>query len=404
MKKAFKTAQRHIEHDLPLLKADIQTAAKLANKRNDVNETKGASIKDHGPQVAQKTNGADTDDTSKVVSNMLTKVRGLKRKLSAMKQEQDYNIESAKQRIQHLSNLYTIPTNDSPEFQAWCKRKLDILLVDYFLRRGYVETAKMHSTDRNIESLVDIKVLLQCSSIEKNLLNKQSDSCLNWCKENRANLRKVRSSLEFEVRLQHFIELVRNGRRDDAINYSRKHLAKSVDTQFPMMQQASALLAYPPSVNVSPYKELYSNERWTKLANLFVTTFYELNGIPAQSKLIENLAGGISSLKTYSCRKPRTEEDVLLNGLDETPVDLSKGHMCPICSFEFNGITSPLPYALHVRCHLDTDPVVLPNGRVYGRAKLIEYSQKAGVSRDKIADPTTREIFEFSEMKIIYPS
>lgn len=43
--------------------------------------------------------------------------------------------------------------------------------------------------------------------------------CLTYCHENRSKLRRLKSNLEFQVRLQDFIELVRSDKRLEAIKY-----------------------------------------------------------------------------------------------------------------------------------------------------------------------------------------
>ena len=106
-------------------------------------------------------------------------------------------------------------------------------------------------------------------------------SCLEalaWCSENKTALRKLKvsaptnspvffsefriisglsiaqSTLEFDLRLQEYIELARARRTQEAIAYSKKHLASWQETHIAQIQQASALLAFPPTTNCGPYK------------------------------------------------------------------------------------------------------------------------------------------------------
>lgn len=60
--------------------------------------------------------------------------------------------------------------------------------------------------------------------VEQALLRHDTTKCLAWCHENRSRLRKIKSQLEFEVRTQDFVELVRARRCADAIKYARKYL------------------------------------------------------------------------------------------------------------------------------------------------------------------------------------
>ena len=53
---------------------------------------------------------------------------------------------------------------------------------------------------------------------------------------------------------------------------------------------------------------------------------------------------------------------------------------------------------------MENDPVVLPNGRVYGKERLRAMSDKLGIGVDHYKDPTTSEIFETSQAKKVYIS
>lgn len=367
MRRTFKGAQKQIEKDTTYLNGAMDEASEAG----------------------------DPEKAAEKVSEMLTRMRGLKRKISSLRETQDETIVHTKARVGYLSDLYSITSMDSSAYEMWTKRRLDVLLVDYFLRNGYIETAQMHTKTKGLDNLVDIDVLLQCSKIEKSLLGGQTADCLAWCHENKSYLKKVRSSLDFEVRLQHYIELVKAEKKAEAVSYHKKHLVKCSDTKLNVIVQASGLLAHGPDTTVPAYQELYSQGRWEMLADLFVATFLTLHGLPSQARLVESLATGISALKTYSCHQSEGHKPKL---------DFSRAHMCPVCSTELNKLSKPLPFALHVRCHLDSDPVVLPNGNIFGKQKLIAFSGKAGLAPEKVADPTTEEVFNYDEMKSVFPS
>ena len=78
--------------------------------------------------------------------------------------------------------------------------------------------------------------------------------CLAWCHDNKSKLRKMKSSLEFEVRLQELVELIKAGKRLDAVKHARKHLSSSDPEQLPLIQRGMGLLAFPVDTNVEPYR------------------------------------------------------------------------------------------------------------------------------------------------------
>ena len=79
--------------------------------------------------------------------------------------------------------------------------------------------------------------------------------------------------------------------------------------------------------------------------------------------------------------------------------------VCPICSTELNELARPMPYAHHTKSYVENDPVVLPNGRIYGRERLLEMSKKARyLAEGKVKDPLTREVFDIDDLKKVYIS
>ena len=60
-------------------------------------------------------------------------------------------------------------------------------------------------------------IFLVCHKVEEALRNHDTGPCLAWCHDNRSKLRRMKSTLEFQVRLQDFIEMVRQDRRVEAI-------------------------------------------------------------------------------------------------------------------------------------------------------------------------------------------
>lgn len=140
---------------------------------------------------------------------------------------------------------------------------------------------------------------------------------------------------------------------------------------------------------------MYSSDRWTHLAELFVRTHHELLSLPSRPLLHIALSAGLSALKTPSCHSAYMSSSS--NSLSTTT------SVCPICSTELNNLARNMPYAHHTKSYVESDPIVLPNGRVYGQERLLEMSKKIGcVEADKVKDPTTGEVFEESDMKKVY--
>lgn len=447
MRKTFKSTQRHLERNIDILK---NTSQGLVAKTLNVSSNTLPRKQIPGTPISSESMtpvGDDDEDENKMelditvaaeaaaahpesaevlnqIDTMIGRVKGLKRKISTLREEHETSVGKAKARIEFLSQLYKEDMTDveSDKYKQWTNTRLDMLLIDYCLRNGQPVTAAELASSQGIEKLVDIEELQQCNEIERLLRVEHSTTrCQSWCQENRQFLKKNRSNLEFQIKLQQYIELARERNFTGAIQYYRQNLIKSAESKFELMQQASALLAFSPDDSVKPYSDLYSPNRWQEIADMFVQTFQELHGLPHRSLFLQYLATGITALKTHSCEVPTSEEIVqekkevavlasTTTNLQQQPfrrkhkVDLTRGYMCPVCSVELRRIAQPLPYALHVHSHLDADPVLLPNNRIYGLSKLLDYAKKAGVAEGKIVDPVTTEIFDQESATIVYPT
>lgn len=192
----------------------------------------------------------------------------------------------------------------------------DRLIADYLLAHGYIKSSKLIQEAKGVEFVVDHDLHVECRSIINDLHAHNVSTAIAWCSENGSRLRRLQSQLEFQLRLQHFIELVRSDKKLDAIQYARIHLTppsmqhEDEATRTAMMeaiQEAMATLAYPSpdQCGVPTYARLFSMERWQTLKTSFRTTFCQVYGMYNPPALCIALHAGLSSLNTRTCRRNR---------------------------------------------------------------------------------------------------
>jgi macrophage erythroblast attacher len=155
------------------------------------------------------------------------------------------------------------------------------------------------------------------------------------------------------------------------------------------------------------------------LADLFLTTHHLLFCIPTRPLLNISLTAGLSALKTPACHSqyispssglfsnksmsPSAEAGNFSPSLSETDMVMQMTPVCPICSFELNELARPLPFAHHSKSLVENDPVVLPNGRIYGRERLIRLNEKLGTQKGYLRDPVEPDkVFEWSHLRKVY--
>lgn len=394
--------------------------------------------------ATNKANSASPDDTLNNIDAMIARMEKLKRKLEILHAEEQALHDQSAKRIRHLQELYHIPSLIDVKYETWSKTRLDRLTVDYLLRAGYSETASALATSKGIEDLIDLDTFTSCHKIADSIQKGDTSEALAWVRDNRESIKKLLertapttnattppaipkiSPLEFQLRFQEYIELlrqfpVRPTARYDALSYAQKHLYPQSLTHPDQICTVAGLLSQDPSISSGPYEEYFSPTRWTYLANLFVETHHNLLNLPLRSGLHVALSAGLSALKTPACHSALNPASAATTGTDATFAPSSHHgigqSLCPICSMELNSLALSVPYAHHTKSSVENDPMMLPNGRVYGRERLLELEKKKaridltlfGSDEDlegrrgrKVQDPVTGDEFRWDDLKKVY--
>ena len=118
-------------------------------------------------------------------------MQGFKRKMQTLQEEEKVLQGNSRKRIQHLKDLYDIPSLADVKYDEWSRIRLNRLLVDYLLRSGYTESARALAKEKGIEALVDLDVFVQCHRIEESLRNGHTAEALAWCQEHKPMMKKT---------------------------------------------------------------------------------------------------------------------------------------------------------------------------------------------------------------------
>ncbi|KAJ9134045.1 hypothetical protein NKR19_g8813, partial [Coniochaeta hoffmannii] len=145
-----------------------------------------------------------------------------------------------------------------------------------------------------------------------------------------------------------------------------------------------------------PYARLYSPTRWSDLASLFVRTHNTLLALPSSPLLHIALSSGLSALKTPACHGTTAHFSA------SAPPTRKGSSVCPVCSTELNELARAVPYAHHSKSHVEHDLLLLPNGRVYGKARLEEYAAKSGLPAEIVKDLVTGDVYPQEVLKKVF--
>ncbi|KAI0078325.1 hypothetical protein K474DRAFT_1594232 [Panus rudis PR-1116 ss-1] len=371
-RKVFRSSQKHIEKEFGAVQAASSDLAKCP------------------------IDPEHTEETVKSIDGMIARVENLKRKLGDLHNTSGKpTLSVMRERFQHLATVETIQSESDPEFARWADTRLDRWLVDWALRNGKENTAKQIANEKGLEKLVDIELFSDIHRIEDALRRQSCTEALTWCSENKAALRKMKNPLEFELRLQEFIELARARRLEEAIAYQRKYLIQWHETHFQQISQSGGLIAYRPGTKAAPYKRLYDPARWEMLVQQFRLAIYSLSTLPTEPLLHLALYAGLASLKSPACYNHATKN-----------VD------CPVCDPSLGKMAEEVPFSHHVNstivCSItgkimdeDNAPMALPNGYVYSREAMDDMAAK---NDGYIVCPRTGERFHYNDLRKVFIS
>ncbi|KAK7508633.1 hypothetical protein BaRGS_00000199 [Batillaria attramentaria] len=331
-------------------------------------------------------------EVSSVLGTMVEHLSLLKRKADETIQGELESSRNIKRRLEHLQEVEAYCEKRLP---LWQKTRLDRMLVEYCLRAGYYNTAIKLAEHSSIEELTNVELFMTSREVEESLKRRETGPCLSWCYDNKSKLRKFKSNLEFNIRKQEFVELVRNGCRLEAVRHARKHFSGVDEDQFGEVQQVMGLLAFSPDTELSPYKEFFADSCWDELVQQFRQENFRLHQLNSTSVFTAALQAGLSSLKTPHCYKDDMQQT---------------NSNCPVCSSHLNELAQPLPYAHCANSRLictitgeslneHNPPMMLPNGHIYGLGAL---SKMANDNDGRIVCPRTREIYTLDEAEKVY--
>ena len=352
----------------------------------------------------------DGSKAKSTLASLLRRLDALRAKLVEVDEEERLQLRRLRARLAAAALPVTrggVEKGSEDEDAArllWLQSRVDRVIVDYLCRRGFYDVAAEVARDAGVVDLVELEVFARAGTVLREIEAGKCTLALAWCQENRSLLRKLKSTLEFELRLQEYVELVRERQLVAAVAYARKHLSPAAveSGSLDQIRAAMGLLAVPSGVfdDLVPakraYAQLLSSDRWTQLAAQFKADCYALYGLSREPLLDIALSTGLPALKTLACT-------------DESDRNVE----CPVCSPDLGELAKPLPLACHAQsclvCRISgvlmdenkNRPLILPNGNVYGRLALDEMAARNG---DTVTDPKTGQSFAMSVVKELFIS
>ncbi|EGG24215.1 lissencephaly type-1-like motif-containing protein [Cavenderia fasciculata] len=378
-----------IQLERPLLKAPVEQLNKLFRNTQKSLEKEMTVLVNTINDMNKRKDTITKDEVSTTIDKLLNKMNNLKRKIEETKNEEEGHLKRMKARLDHLKDANTNQQNPHQR-DHFNSVRVDRVLIDYLLREGYYNTAIKLASTGKITELSDIDLFVSSKKVIDGLTKHDCTEALAWCNDNKSKLKKINSTLEFNLRIQEFVEMVRQNKLGAAISYSRQHLSPNASTNMKEIQRAMATLAFRKDTSCERYKYLFDEMRWTDLINQFKVDNYNINSLTLKSLLTITFKSGLSVLKTESC------------GCTE-----SRNINCPVCDKDFKKLAKPLPISLQSHssliCRISGEvmdehnpPLVLPNGQLYCKNAL---DAMAEANEGVVTCPKTGKSFDYSQLR-----
>jgi len=249
-------------------------------------------------------------DADRQVQELEERLRGYKRRLVGATEAEAAHVRRCKARVDHLvGSGYCRGGGEAPtpeEEQAFVQARVDRAVAEHMVRQGCGRSAARLMADAGIGDLVDAELIDAARRMRTELRAGDAGRALAWCAKQRSALKKLGSDLEFQLRLQEYVRMVRRRELRDAIAYARDHLRlgrSSPAAQRRQLLQAMALLALREDLTgkdelPEPYRALCSDERWVELDDKLGGALAATQSLPPTPLLHSLMESGLSALKT----------------------------------------------------------------------------------------------------------
>lgn len=332
----------------------------------------------HLKTMKNHSNNLDRNHSMAAISALKSRLQSFSLLLPSFHHTEDEWLSNYESRLNFIA---------SPSFST---TKLSKFLIDYFTRQNQFEVAQSIASEFSLEASSDLYFFEKAEKIMKDLREKDLNSALEWCNEHKSKLHKIRSKLEFELKLQKFLEYVKGQNYSGGILYARGQLSKFVERQAEIQKALMLLLVGNRLEEYEEYRDLVDEGRWDILIQLFKCEMKRVYGFTTDSLIEIYLRAGIISIKTPLCEKD------------------NKVRTCPTCNSELQKLSKCVPYACHsqtsIICRIlgtpideFNPPVVLPNGQLYS-----EQGVKKIMEGDKIKCPVTGSVYSANQITRVF--
>ncbi|KAL6517558.1 hypothetical protein OROMI_033259 [Orobanche minor] len=306
-----------------------------------------------------------------VLTELKAKLQGVVSLVNLEELQRELNINLSK-------HQKTLEKMLHPDLSKAC-RKVDFdshilnqIVISHFYHKGLFDIVDCLIQEANEPEAVSLRAQFQeLHEIVKAMSSRNPEPALNWATANRERLKKSGSDIELKIHRLHFIQILQNRSRSEALKYAKTHLAPFALHHMRDVQKLMGSLLWAGRVDKSPYADLANPVHWDKLADEIVEMFLDFSGQPLRDPLSVAVGAGGQGLPTLlklanvmAGKKQELQELQML----PVPVELGK-------EFQFHSVfVCPVSREQGSK---ENPPMMLPCGHMLCKESINKMSKHA---------------------------
>ncbi|KAJ5079991.1 hypothetical protein M0811_14270 [Anaeramoeba ignava] len=181
------------------------------------------------------------------------------------------------------------------------KKILKQIIAEHLYRDGKFEIGDSFIKETETETEISKNFreqFVEMFEILSDLQQHKIDSTLNWIKKNQEKLDSKGSSLEFDLHSLYYIDLLKQKKIPEAINYSKIKLSKFSKSKFNEIKKLFGCLVFLKNIESSEYNYLFDESSWDVIQHNFTKEYCENLGLSQESNLYLAITAGIQTLQS----------------------------------------------------------------------------------------------------------
>ncbi|KAF3781051.1 RMD5-like protein A [Nymphaea thermarum] len=172
------------------------------------------------------------------------------------------------------------------------------IIATHFYRQGLFDLGDCFVAETGVPNSSNLRApFLEMYHMLEELKKKNLEPALKWVSAHREHLSRE-CMLELKLHRLQFMEILKNGNRNKALEYARSYLAPFAAVRMCEVQKLMACLLWVGKMDSSPYAELLAPSHWDELAAELTQEYCRLLGQSYQSPLYMTIAAGTQGLPT----------------------------------------------------------------------------------------------------------